>query len=421
MTTGAKDNLRVETLGCRLNSWESEVMRDHARAAGLENAVIVNSCAVTGEAVRQTRQRIRKAHRANPDAQVIVTGCAAQVEPGTFDAMPEVSRVIGNEEKLTRGAWDRLAKGEGGRVQVSDIMRATRPRGAVVEGMDKRARAHVQVQTGCDHRCTFCIIPYGRGNSRSVPTDEVVTRVRRLVETGHQEIVLTGVDITSWGEDLDGKPELGVLAGAILREIPELPRLRLSSIDAVEIDDVLFELIGSEPRLMPHLHLSLQHGDDMMLKRMKRRHLRHHAIALTDKIRAARPDVAFGADLIAGFPTETEAMFGNAVSLVEECGLSYLHVFPFSPREGTPAARMPQLDRALVKERAARLREAGDAALNRHLDRRAGTAARALVEKPGFARDEDFTPVRMIGGQPGDIAELTLGGANPKKEMQAAA
>lgn len=396
-------------------------MRDHARAAGLENAVIVNSCAVTGEAVRQTRQRIRKAHRANPDAQVIVTGCAAQVEPETFDAMPEVDRVIGNEEKLTRSAWDRLARGEGVRVQVSDIMKSTRARGTIVEGMDRRARAHVQVQTGCDHRCTFCIIPYGRGNSRSVPVDEVVARVRRLVETGHQEIVLTGVDITSWGEDLDGNPELGDLAAAILKEIPELPRLRLSSIDAVEIDNVLFELIGSETRLMPHLHLSLQHGDDMMLKRMKRRHLRHHAIALTDKIRAARPEIAFGADLIAGFPTETEAMFDNAVNLVEACGLSYLHVFPFSPREGTPAARMPQLDRALVKERAARLRAAGDAALNRHLDRRAGTAARALVEKPDFARDEDFTPVRMIGGKPGDIVELTLGGANPRKEMQAAA
>jgi len=421
MARQINDTLDVQTLGCRLNSWESAVMRAHAAEAGLENAVIVNSCAVTGEAVRQTRQAVRRARRDRPDAQVIVTGCAAQVEPETFAAMDEVDRVLGNEEKLDRAAWARLARGEGGRVEVSDIMAATRPRGRIVEGMERRARAHVQVQTGCDHRCTFCIIPYGRGNSRSVPTDEVVARVRRLVETGHREIVLTGVDITSWGGDLDGAPELGDLAAAILRAAPELPRLRLSSIDAVEIDDALFELVAGEPRLMPHLHLSLQHGDDMMLKRMKRRHLRRDAVALTERIRAARPDIAFGADLIAGFPTETEAMFDNAVSLVEDCGLSFLHVFPFSPREGTPAARMPQLDRALVKERAARLRAAGDAALERHLARRAGTAARALVERPGFARDEDFTPVRLAAGRPGDIVETTLGAANARSEMQAAA
>ncbi len=421
MARQTRDTLEALTLGCRLNSWESEVMLAHAKEAGLTDAVIVNSCAVTSEAVRQTRQTIRRARRKNPDAQVIVTGCAAQTEPETFDAMPEVDRVIGNEEKLSRAAWRGLTRPDTPRVQVSDIMKSTRPKGQVVDSMAGRARAHVQVQTGCDHRCTFCIIPFGRGNSRSVPADEVVARVNRLVETGHKEIVLTGVDITSWGQELEGTPELGDLCAAILKGAPDLPRLRLSSIDAVEIDDALFELIAAEPRLMPHLHLSLQAGDDMILKRMKRRHLRHHALALTEKIRGVRPDMAFGADLIAGFPTETDEMFENTLNFVEECGLSFLHVFPFSPREGTPAARMPQVDRALVKDRAARLREAGNAALQRHLDRRAGTPARALVEKPGFARDEDFTPVRLIGGEAGEIREMTLGEATPRREMQAAA
>jgi len=412
------DTLSIETLGCRLNSWESAVMRAHAEEAGLTNAVIVNSCAVTGEAMRTTRQTIRRARRDNPEAEIIVTGCAAQIEPERFAAMPEVARVIGNHEKLKAATWRGLNGAPA--VQVGDIMAETCAEGRAVTGMEGRARAHVQIQTGCDHRCTFCIIPYGRGNSRSVPVDEAVARIQRLVDTGHREIVLTGVDITSWGEELDGAPKLGDLAEAILTRVPALERLRLSSIDAVEIDEALFALIAGEPRLMPHLHLSLQHGDDMILKRMKRRHLRADAIALTDRIRAARPDVAFGADIIAGFPTETEAMFDNAISLIEVCGLSYLHVFPFSPRPGTPAARMPQLDRALIKDRAARLRAAGEAALNAHLARRAGTPARALIERNGFARDEDFTPVRLASGTPGEIVSVTLGAANERRELAAA-
>ncbi len=347
------------TLGCRLNSYESEVMRGHAADAGLSDAVIVNTCAVTGEAVRSARQAIRRAAKDHPGAPILVTGCAAQIDPDMFAKMPEVTRVIGNHEKMKAETWkpvDLLGGHE--KVRVNDIMSVKETAAHLIDGMDGRARAYVQVQNGCDHRCTFCIIPYGRGNSRSVPAGEVVDQVRRLVETGHYEVVLTGVDLTSWGADLPGTPQLGNLVQRILKLVPELKQLRISSIDAIEIDDALFEAIG-EPRLAPFMHLSLQHGDNLILKRMKRRHSRDDAIALAERLRSLRPDIALGADIIAGFPTETEAHFENSVRLVDDCGLAFLHVFPYSPRPGTPAARMPQLEKAVIKERAARLREAG--------------------------------------------------------------
>ncbi|PWE18549.1 tRNA (N(6)-L-threonylcarbamoyladenosine(37)-C(2))-methylthiotransferase MtaB [Marinicauda salina] len=391
----ADDGLEIVTFGCRLNAWESEVMRDHARAGGLENAVIVNTCAVTNEAVRQARQTIRRMRRDKPDAQLIVTGCAAQIDPDQFATMAEVDRVIGNAEKLRPETFRAEAVTGGEKVAVEDIMKVREVADHLVDGLDGKARAYVQVQTGCDHRCTFCIIPYGRGNARSAPAGDVVDQVRRLVETGHSEVVLTGVDLTSWGQDLPGEPKLGRLVRAILKQVPDLPRLRLSSIDAIEIDDDLFAAIAEEERLCPHLHLSLQAGDDMILKRMKRRHLRADAIALTERLRKVRPDIAFGADLIAGFPTETEAMFENTLRLVDECDLAWLHVFPYSPRPGTPAARMPQLDGAAIKDRARRLREKGDAARARHLDGRVGAEMEFLVEKPGFARAADFTPARL--------------------------
>ncbi|MDX1294264.1 MAG: tRNA (N(6)-L-threonylcarbamoyladenosine(37)-C(2))-methylthiotransferase MtaB [Hyphomonas sp.] len=383
------------TLGCRLNTYESEVMRGHASDAGLTDAVIINTCAVTSEAVRSARQTIRRAAKDNPGAPILVTGCAAQIDPDMFARMPEVTRVIGNHEKMQADTW-RPADLLGGheKVRVNDIMSVKETAAHLIDGMEERARAYVQVQNGCDHRCTFCIIPYGRGNSRSVPAGEVVGQVRRLVETGHHEVVLTGVDLTSWGADLPGAPELGNLVQRILKLVPELKQLRISSIDAIEIDDALMEAMA-EPRLAPFMHLSLQHGDDLILKRMKRRHLRDDAIALTERLRSVRPDIAFGADIIAGFPTETEAHFENSVRLVEECGLSFLHVFPYSPRPGTPAARMPQLDKALIKDRAARLREVGAAALARHLAKYEGKTVEALVERGLSARLPDFTPVRF--------------------------
>ncbi len=408
----ARQTPMIETLGCRLNAWESEAMRGHARAAGIGRAVIINSCAVTGEAVRQTRQAVRRAARANPGAPVIVTGCAAQIDPQAFAAMPEVARVLGNDEKLTPETWTGLLDAETPRVRVGDIMQARQTRGeargAEIHGTMSRARAHLQVQTGCDHRCTFCVIPYGRGNSRSVPLVDAVARARALADAGHAEIVLTGVDITSWGHDLDGAPKLGRLVAEILRAAPGLTRLRLSSLDAIEIDEELFDLIAHETRLAPHLHLSLQSGDDMILKRMKRRHSRADAVALTERLRAARPDIAFGADLIAGFPTETETMFANTEALIGDCGLSFVHVFPFSPREGTPAARMPQLDRAGVKARAARLRACADDALARHHARRDGSRASLLVERAGWGRDGDFTLARIPGGAQGQILSAIL-------------
>jgi len=391
-----ENGLEILTFGCRLNAWESEVMRAHARAAGLENAILVNTCAVTSEAVRQARQSIRKARRANPDARIIVTGCAAQVDPAMFAAMPEVDRVVGNAEKLRAETFDPVTLlGGTEKIRVNDIMSVRETAGHLVEGMEGRARAYVQVQNGCDHRCTFCIIPFGRGNSRSVPAGEIVSQIKSLVASGHSEVVLTGVDLTSWGGDLPGTPPLGRLVQAILKQVPDLPRLRLSSIDAIEIDEALFEAVTGETRIAPYLHLSLQAGDNMILKRMKRRHSREDAIALCNRLKAARPEIAFGADIIAGFPTETEAMFENSLKLVDECQLAYLHVFPYSPRPGTPAARMPQLEKAEIKARAARLRDKADQVLSLHLDSMIGTVTDALLEKPGFARAGNFAAIRL--------------------------
>ena len=397
----AQAGIDILTLGCRLNSYESEVMRGHAEAAGLKDAVIVNTCAVTAEAVRQARQTIRRARRERPDAQIIVTGCAAQIDPLSFAQMPEVTRVIGNAEKMkaeTFTGLDFLA--DSPRVQVNDIMSVRDVAAHLVDGLDGRARAFVQVQTGCDHRCTFCIIPYGRGNSRSVPAGEVVDQVKRLVATGHYEIVLTGVDLTSWGADLPNAPKLGNLVARILKLVPDLKQLRLSSIDAIEIDEPLFEALAHEPRIAPHLHLSFQSGDDMILKRMKRRHSRADSINLCNRLREARPGMAFGADLIAGFPTETDEMFANTLASVDECGIDYLHVFPYSPRPGTPAARMPQVARDVIKARAAQLREKGAERLGLRLNRHVGQTAMALVESGNRARLSDFAPVRIDGVSP---------------------
>jgi len=406
-----RDGVEIITFGCRLNAWESEVMRDHARAAGLQDAVILNTCAVTSEAVRQARQTLRRLRRERPDARLIVTGCAAQIEPERFARMAEVDVVLGNAEKLRAESFRALTIEGGERVSVGDIMSVTEISPHLVDGLEGRARAFVQVQTGCDHRCTFCVIPYGRGNARSAPAGDVVDQVRRLVGTGHSEVVLTGVDMTSWGGDLPGTPKLGRLVRAILKQVPDLKRLRLSSIDAIEIDEDLMRAIAEEERLCPYMHLSLQAGDDMILKRMKRRHLRADAIALTRALRAARPDIAFGADLIAGFPTETEAMFENTLRLVEECDLAFVHAFPFSPRPGTPAARMPQLDRAVIKARAARLREAGAAALARHLDRHKGGELEVLMERGEQARAADFTPVRIDSpARPGALVRALVTG-----------
>jgi threonylcarbamoyladenosine tRNA methylthiotransferase MtaB len=414
----AKPDVDILTLGCRLNSYESEVMRGHATAAGLKDAVIVNTCAVTAEAVRQARQAIRRARRERPEASIIVTGCAAQIDPTSFAEMPEVTRVIGNGEKMKVETFTGLQLDtppfKTPRVQVNDIMSVRETAAHLVDGLDGRARAFVQVQTGCDHRCTFCIIPFGRGNSRSVPAGEVVDQVKRLVGTGHYEIVLTGVDLTSWGADLPNAPKLGNLVKRILKLVPDLQQLRLSSIDAIEIDEPLFEALAHEPRIAPHLHLSFQSGDDMILKRMKRRHSRADAIGLCHRLRGARPEMAFGADLIAGFPTETDEMFANTLASVDECGIDYLHVFPYSPRPQTPAAKMPQVAREVIKARAARLREKGVERLALRLDRHVGRTATALVEKGNRARLPDFSPVRIDGGspEPGKPALLNLASRN---------
>jgi threonylcarbamoyladenosine tRNA methylthiotransferase MtaB len=397
------------TFGCRLNALESEVMRRRAAEAGLSDAILVNTCAVTAEAVRQARQAIRKARREHPSARIVVSGCAAQTDPDSFAAMPEVDLVLGNAEKLdVRSYAPDFGISGTPRVRVNDIMSVRETAGHLVDGLDGRVRAFVEVQNGCDHRCTFCIIPYGRGNSRSVPMGAVVDQIRRLAENGYAEVVLTGVDITSWGGELPGKPALGKLVRAILKHVPELKRLRLSSIDSIEADAELMRAIAEEERLMPHLHLSLQHGDDMILKRMKRRHLRADSIRFTQQVRRLRPDVVFGADLIAGFPTETEAMFANAMSVVEECGLTYLHVFPFSPRPGTPAARMPQVAHDVVKERAARLRAKGEAVFAAHLAAEQGATRSVLVESGGQGRTEHFTPVAIDGGVPGAIVAARI-------------
>ena len=391
------------TLGCRLNAYETEAMKELAAEAGLDNAVIVNTCAVTAEAVRKARQEIRRLRREHPEATLIVTGCAAQTEPETFASMPEVSRVIGNTEKMQAATWAAMTApdmiGDTLRVQVDDIMAVRETAGHLIDGFG-RHRAYVQVQNGCDHRCTFCIIPFGRGNSRSVPAGVVVDQIKRLVDKGFNEVVLTGVDLTSWGADLPAQPRLGDLVLRILRLVPDLPRLRISSIDSIEVDDALMQAIATEPRLMPHLHLSLQAGDDLILKRMKRRHLRDDAIAFCAKARRLRPDMVFGADIIAGFPTETEQMFENSLKLLDDCGLTFLHVFPFSPRKGTPAARMPQLRGPDIRDRAARLRAAGDARLSLHLAGQAGQTHSVLMESPRLGRTEQFAEVVVESDQP---------------------
>ncbi|WP_415391958.1 tRNA (N(6)-L-threonylcarbamoyladenosine(37)-C(2))-methylthiotransferase MtaB [Paracoccus sp. SJTW-4] len=402
----------LATLGCRLNAYESEAMAEMAEAAGLQGAVIVNTCAVTAEAVRKARQEIRRLARENPGAPIIVTGCAAQTEPETFAAMPEVARVIGNHEKMQPATWSALAAPDFGteRVMVDDIMSVRETAGHLIDGFG-RHRAYVQVQNGCDHRCTFCIIPYGRGNSRSVPAGVVVEQIKRLRDRGFNEVVLTGVDLTSWGADLPATPRLGNLVRRILKMVPDLPRLRISSIDSIEADPELIEAIATEPRLMPHLHLSLQHGDDLILKRMKRRHLRDDAINFCQETRRLRPDIVFGADIIAGFPTETEAHFQNSLKLVEDCGLTFLHVFPYSPRKGTPAARMPAVPGPAIRERAARLRDAGEAALRAHLDAQWGRTHRILTEGPRIGRTEQFTEVALHRDMPeGALLDLVITG-----------
>jgi threonylcarbamoyladenosine tRNA methylthiotransferase MtaB len=394
----------VVTFGCRLNTYESEAIRREAAAAGVDDAVIINTCAVTAEAVRQARQGIRRLKRERPHQRVVVTGCAAQTEAGNFAAMAEVDRVVGNEEKFDARAWTSDDK-----IAVSDIMAVKTMRPHTIDSIEGRSRAFVQVQNGCDHRCTFCIIPYGRGNSRSLFVEDVVAQVGRLAGNGYREVVLTGVDITSYGADLPGAPRLGALVKRILRDVSELDRLRLSSIDSVEADADLLDAFANEPRLMPHVHLSLQSGDDLILKRMKRRHTRADAISFCERVRRLRPDVVFGADIIAGFPTETEAMFARSLDLVDGCGLTQLHVFPFSPRPGTPAARMPQVDRAVVKERARRLREKGEIALRDHLDREVGSHRRVLVESRAIGRTEQFVPVRLAAPlEPGVILDLAI-------------
>jgi threonylcarbamoyladenosine tRNA methylthiotransferase MtaB len=419
----------VVTFGCRLNSYESAVIAREAQVAAIGDAVVVNTCAVTAEAVRQSRQAIRRLKRERPNTPIVVTGCAAQTEPETFAAMPEVALVLGNAEKTSSQAWQRnrermtsLAAAGEEKIVVNDIMSVEHTAAHLIDGLQGRARAFVQVQNGCDHRCTFCIIPFGRGNSRSVPMGQVVTEIRKLCETGYREVVLTGVDLTSYGAKLPGVPKLGSLVRQILKHVPELPRLRLSSIDSIEADRELIALVAEEQRLMPHMHLSLQSGDDLILKRMKRRHLRADAIAFCNELRRLRPEIVFGADLIAGFPTESEEMFARSLDLIDECDLTFLHVFPFSPRPQTPAARMPQVNPSIIKDRARRLREKGDLALRRHLGRQPGRTHRVLAEKSDFGRTEQFTPVRLGGAsEPGAILEVAIAGHDGRQLLAAKA
>ncbi len=420
MTDTMKKDLDIVTFGCRLNAYESEVMRRHAEDAGLDDVIIVNTCAVTAEATRQARQSIRRMKRERPDTPIIVTGCAAQIDPTQFSKMEEVATVLGNQEKLEAKSF--IGLGQAGldltnapRVQVNDIFSVKETAGHLIDGFGERARAFVQIQNGCNHRCTFCIIPYGRGNSRSTGVGEVVDQIKRLVDRGFKEVVLTGVDITSFGEDLPGTPTLGTLVQKIIKLVPDLPRLRISSIDSIEVDEPLYDAIIHEPRVMPHLHLSLQAGDDMILKRMKRRHLRGDAIEFTNRVRAERPDMVFGADIIAGFPTETEEMFQNSLRLVEECDLTWLHVFPYSEREGTPAAKIPnRVPKDVRKERAARLRAAGDKRVAALFQRAEGADANVLVERIGhdgnaIGHSEQFIPVIVEGAaEPGDIVPVRL-------------
>jgi len=396
----------VVTLGCRLNASEADAIAHHALAAGLSGGVVVNTCAVTAEAVRQAAQLIRRTRRERADARIIVTGCAAQIEPERFAAMPEVDHVIGNSEKLLPQTYRTLSgPGPAPRVSVGDIMSADDVAGPMVELVTKHPRAFLQVQNGCDHRCTFCTIPFGRGRARSLPVAEVVERARRLVESGVPEIVVTGVDVTAWGDDLPERPRLGSLLRQILDEVPELARLRLSSIDQTEADPELLDLIAGEPRLMPHLHLSLQSGNDLILKRMRRRHSRAEAVAFCNRVRRLRPDIAIGADLIAGFPTESEAHFRDTLSIVEECGLAFLHVFPYSARKGTPAARMPPVQGDIIRERASRLRERGQSVLKTWLASHVGRPIQSSLERSGTgplpARTPQFAPV-LLSGVPAD-------------------
>jgi len=406
-------SVQTLTFGCRLNAYEAEVMKAEAEKAGLSDTIIVNTCAVTAEAVRQAKQAVRKARRDNPAAKIIVTGCAAQTEARSFGDMEEVDLVIGNADKMKAESYQPLAFGVklNDKVQVNDIMSVRETAGHLIDGMDGRARAFVQVQNGCDHRCTFCIIPFGRGPSRSVPMGAVVEQIKRLVANGYGEVVLTGVDITSYGPDLPGTPTLGKLVQSILRHVPDLARLRISSIDSIEADPALYDTIATDRRLMPHLHLSLQSGDDMILKRMKRRHSRDDALGVVAKLRSLRPDMVFGADIIAGFPTETDAMFENTLAFVTEADLTYLHVFPYSPRQGTPAARMPQVPRAVGKARAARLRALGDAQFEKLCASRIGQLESVLVERPGLGRTEQFVPVALEGAEAGQIVAARITGA----------
>ncbi|PIV76242.1 MAG: tRNA (N(6)-L-threonylcarbamoyladenosine(37)-C(2))-methylthiotransferase MtaB [Rhodobacteraceae bacterium CG17_big_fil_post_rev_8_21_14_2_50_65_11] len=404
------------TLGCRLNAYETEAMKTLAEAAGVENTHVINTCAVTAEAVRKARQEIRKLRRDTPGARIVVTGCAAQTEPETFRDMDEVDLVLGNTEKMQPGTWAGLAGdfiGQTEKVMVDDIMSVTETASHLIDGFGTRSRAYVQVQNGCDHRCTFCIIPFGRGNSRSVPAGVVVDQIKRLVDRGYNEVVLTGVDLTSWGADLPARPKLGDLVMRILKLVPDLPRLRISSIDSIEVDENLMQAIATQPRLMPHLHLSLQAGDNMILKRMKRRHSREDAIGFSEEARRLRPEMTFGADIIAGFPTENEAMFENSLKLVEDCGLTWLHVFPYSPRPGTPAARMPQVHGKAIKDRAARLRAAGNRQVATHLAAQVGRRHNVLLENPHMGRTEQFTEVSFDDPQPeGQIVAVRIAGVD---------
>jgi len=406
--------MAVETLtfGCRLNAYEAEVMKAEAEKAGLDNAIIINTCAVTAEAVRQAKQAVRKARRDHPEARIIVTGCAAQTEARSFGDMAEVDLVIGNNDKMKAESYTPMVFGTplNDKVQVNDIMSVRETAGHLIEGMDGRARAFVQVQNGCDHRCTFCIIPFGRGPSRSVPMGLVVEQIKKLVDNGYGEVVLTGVDITSYGGDLPGRPSLGKLTQSILRHVPALPRLRISSIDSIEADEALYDAVASDRRLMPHLHLSLQSGDDMILKRMKRRHSRDDALEIVAKLRALRPEMVFGADIIAGFPTEDDAMFENTRRIVAEAGLTYLHVFPYSPREGTPAARMPQVDKRIARQRAAILRAEGETQFAALCASRVGMVENVLIEREGLGRSEQFVPVKVAGAQPGELLAVRITG-----------
>jgi threonylcarbamoyladenosine tRNA methylthiotransferase MtaB len=409
--SGRPQDVEVLTFGCRLNLVESEAMRRAALACGRSNLVIVNSCAVTAEAARQARQAIRRVKRAWPAAEIVVTGCAAQIDPHRFAAMPEVSRVLGNAEKADPASW---ARGGGVRMDVSKIMAAKAAPTILSEGIEDRTRAFLALQTGCDHRCSFCVIPFGRGPSRSVPPDEIFRAAQRLTSNGFREIVLTGVDLTSYGTDLGGTPSLGGLVKSILRAAPKLERLRLSSIDCIEADEELIAAFANEARLMPHLHLSLQSGDDLILKRMKRRHGRADAVRFCAELRRLRPEIVFGADLIAGFPTESEAMFQNTLAHVEDCGLTHLHVFPFSARPGTPAARMPPVAPEIVKARAKRLREAGDAALRAHLAAQTGKVLKVLTERGGTGRTVDFSRVKIGDAPPSQMIEMVIAGNDGK-------